>query len=127
VNGPYQFPNVIGVPPVSPYTQQPQFGQMYGVAPQYADGGMVNPTPQFQNPFGPQQAFNDPRMNNPGPMQQYAFDPRMQPQSMSVGNNPQQPGLPSLLSNNTQNQYPNGYTPIGQPQQNLTNYGMYRS
>jgi len=93
----------------------------------YADGGMTSSTPQFQNPFGPQQTPNGPRMNNPGPMQQPAFDPRMQPQSVSVGGTPQQPGLPSLLSNNTQNQYPNGYTPIGQPQQNPTNYGMYRS
>jgi hypothetical protein len=93
----------------------------------FADGGMTNPTPQFQNPFGPQQTPNGPRMNNPGPMQQPAFDPRTQPQSVSVGGTPQQPGLPSLLSNNTQNQYPNGYTPIGQPQQNTPNYGMYRS
>jgi len=58
VNGPYQFPNVIGVPPVSPYTQQPQFGQMYGVAPRYADGGMTSPVPQFQNPYSAPTIIN---------------------------------------------------------------------
>lgn len=122
MNGLYQFPNVPGVPPTAPYAQQQpmmlgamyqpqlQFGQMYGATPQYADNGMANPAPQFQNPFGPQQPPNGQRMYSPGPTQ---------PQSVSVGGSPQQSGLPSLLSSNTQNQYPNGYTPIGPKQQNF--------
>jgi hypothetical protein len=84
----------------------------------FADGGLTgtdNMTgttgmgQQFQNPFGPQQP--------------------QQPQSMSIGGTQQQqqPGLPGLLSVGAQNQYPQGYTPIGQPPQNLFSLNVPRN
>jgi len=98
-------------------------GESYKIV-NFADGGMTgmnnmngmtDMVPQFQNPFGPQQIPVGQSMYNAGQQQ-----PK-QHQSISVGGTPQQPGLPGLIPANRQNQYPQGYTPIGQqPQTFLT-------
>ena len=104
-----QFNNPFGPQPQSQSQPQPQ-GGVYNQQSSNVFGGFAPQPTQFQNPFGPQQSTNGQRMYSPGPMQ---------PQNLYVGGNPQQSGLPSLLSTNTQNQYPNGYTPIGSNQQNF--------
>jgi hypothetical protein len=104
-----QFNNPFG-PQTQPQQVQPQNGGGYNQQSGNVFGGFAPQPMQFQNPFGQQQPPNGQRMYNPGPTQ---------PQSVSVGGSPQQSGLPSLLSTNTQNQYPNGYTPIGPKQQNF--------
>jgi len=102
-----QFNNPFGP---QPQQMQPPSGGGYNQQNSNVFGGFAPQPTQFQNPFGPQQPPNGQRMYSPGPTQ---------PQSVSVGGSPQQSGLPSLLSSNTQNQYPNGYTPIGPKQQNF--------
>jgi hypothetical protein len=79
----------------------------------FADGGMVS---QFQNPFGPQQPMMGQQPQQP-----------QQHQSIAVGGTPQQQGLPGLLSVGSQNQYPQGYTPMGQPQQNFLSLNVPRN
>jgi hypothetical protein len=98
-------------------------GESYKIV-NFADGGMTgmnnmngmtSMVPQFQNPFGSQPIPVGQSMYNPGQQQP------QQHQSISVGGTPQQPGLPGLIPANRQNQYPQGYTPIGQqPQTFLT-------
>jgi len=102
-----QFNNPFGP---QPQQMQPPSNGGYNQSSSNMFGGFAPQPMQFQNPFGQQQPPNDQRMYSPGPVQ---------PQSVSVGGSPQQSGLPSLLSTNTQNQYSNGYTPIGPKQQNF--------
>jgi hypothetical protein len=95
----------------------------------FADGGLTGTNnmasttgmvPQFQNPFGPQQPPAGMNMYNQGQQPQ-------QHQSISVGGTPQQPGLPGLLPVGSQNQYPQGYTPIGQQPQNFLSLNVPRN
>jgi hypothetical protein len=95
----------------------------------FADGGLTGTNnmssttgmvQQFQNPFGPPQPPAGMGMYNQAQQPQ-------QHQSISVGGTLQQPGLPGLMPVGSQNQYPQGYTPIGQAPQNFLTLNVPRN